>query len=65
MANTKEKETEANKTADTAENKKRVRSVFGGVLGHLGLRLGETTDDEEYVALLKTKRGKTLVEEVK
>lgn len=42
-----------------------VRSIFNGVLGHLGLRFGETTDDEEYVALLKTRRGRMLVQEVK
>lgn len=59
MANDKEKEKEP------VEKKTRVRSVFDGVLGYLGLRKGETTDDSEYVALLKTKRGKTLVEEVK
>ena len=52
------------KTAKT-EKKKTVRVICEGVLGPLGLRKGDTTDNEDYVALLKTKRGKTLVEEVK
>lgn len=54
-------------TKESVINKKTkvVRSIFNGVLGHLGLRLGETTDDEEYVALLETRRGRTLVQEVK
>lgn len=51
-------------TAKT-EKKKQVRVICEGVLGPLGLRKGDTTDDASYVALLKTKRGKTLVEEVK
>lgn len=47
------------------EKTKKVRVIFKGVLGHKGLREGDVTDDPEYVALLKTKRGKELVEEVK
>lgn len=48
------------------EKKTQVRVILEkGVLGHLLLKKGEVTDNEEYVGLLKTKRGQTLVEEVK
>ncbi len=48
-----------------ATKKQRVRVILGeGTLGHLGLKGGETTDHEDYVALLKTRRGKSLVQEI-
>lgn len=51
---------------EKTEKTKQVRVILqNAVLGHKGLRAGDVTDDPEYVALLKTKRGKTLVEEVK
>lgn len=51
--------------AQKTEKTKRVRVICDGVLGPLGLVKGDETDDADYVALLKTKRGKTLVQEVK
>ncbi len=47
------------------EKSKRVRVICEGTLGHLLLKKGEITDDADYAALLKTRRGRTLVEEVK
>lgn len=47
------------------ERAKRVRVICEGVLGDKILPKGSITDDPEYVALLKTDRGRTLVEEVK
>lgn len=55
-ADDKAKEDEAKKVRVIKEN---------GTLGPLLLSKGDTTDDKEYVALLKTKRGRTLVEAVK
>lgn len=60
--------TDPNKTTPPAppkEKPKRVQVIGEGTLGHLLLKKGDTTDDETYVNLLKTKRGKTLVQEVK
>lgn len=51
--------------ATKTEKSKRVRVICDGVLGPLGLVKGNITADSDYVALLKTKRGRTLVEEVK
>jgi hypothetical protein len=48
----------------TKEKPKRVEVICEGTLGHLLLKKGDTTGDEEYVALLKTKRGKMLVREI-
>lgn len=42
----------------------RVMVMCEGTLGHLLLKKGETTDDEAYVALLKTPRGRALVQKV-
>lgn len=47
------------------KNAKRVEVVCDGILGHRGLKKGDITDDEEYVALLKKERGRKLVREVK
>ncbi len=46
-------------------NAKRVEIIFDGMVGEKGLRKGDITDDAEYVALLKTERGRQLVREVK
>lgn len=52
-------------TENNGEVPKKVRVICKETLGHLLLTEGDTTDDPQYVALLKTKRGKTLVQEVK
>lgn len=52
--------------ADAKANKpKKVRVICKGTLGPKLLKKGDVTDDPEYVALLETERGRTLVEEVK
>lgn len=56
---------ENNKTPENNAPKKSVRVICNGTLGDKLLKKGDVTSDEEYVALLKTKRGRTLVEEVK
>ncbi len=68
----KKQDAEAKKKADAEAKKdaeakpKQVRVILkNGTLGHLLLTEGKTTDDPAYVALLGTKRGKRLVEEVK
>ena len=43
---------------------KRVEVIGDGVLGHLLLQKGEVTDDADYVALLDSERGQTLVREI-
>lgn len=40
----------------------KVRVIGNGTIGHLLLKKGDTTDDADYVALLKSERGQTLVE---
>lgn len=40
----------------------KVRVIGNGTIGHLLLKKGDTTDDADYVALLKTSRGQKLVE---
>ncbi len=48
------------------EKPKRVRVILEkGTLGHLHLKKGDSTEDADYAELLKTRRGRTLVEEVK
>ncbi len=47
------------------KNATRVEIIADGMLGHKGFKKGDITDDDEYVALLKTDRGRTLVREVK
>jgi hypothetical protein len=47
------------------EKAKRVEVICEGPLGFKLLRKGDVTGDEEYVALLKTARGRKLVKEVK
>lgn len=63
---------ETNKNLETKESTepqakkiKKVRVVCEGTLGTKLLKKGDVTDDPEYVALLETERGRTLVEEVK
>lgn len=58
------KKAEAEKAEAEAKAKK-VRVICEGTLGPQLLKKGDVTDDAEYVALLGTKRGKTLVEEAK
>ena len=43
----------------------RVEIIYDGTLGHRNLKRGDITDDEEYVGLLKTERGRRFVREVK
>lgn len=47
-----------------SKNAKRVQVIFDGHLGSKLLKKYDITDDAEYVDLLKTERGKTLVREV-
>jgi hypothetical protein len=49
---------------DKAKPAKRVRVIVAH-LGPRNFRLGDVTDDPKLVAMLRTKRGKRLVEEVK
>lgn len=60
---------EADKQKDEKQKDEKPKTVrvikANGTLGHLLLQKGDTTSDQEYVALLKTKRGRKLVEEVK
>ena len=55
---------ETNPPAPPTGKPARVQVICEGTLGHLLLKKGETTDDEAYVALLKTKRGQSLVQKV-
>lgn len=50
---------------EKAAKPKQVRVICDGTLGPKLLKKGDVTDDEEYVALLDSERGRTLVEEVK
>ncbi len=49
----------------TGKTSRRVRVITDSNLGLKMLKKGDITDDEEYVALLDTERGRLLVEEVK
>ena len=61
---TKDKKPADKPAEETAKKKTQVRVIIeNGALGHLLLKKGEVTDNEEYVNLLKTKNQK-LVEEV-
>ncbi len=46
-------------------NAKRVEVICDQYLGTKALKKGDITDDDEYVALLQTERGRGLVREVK
>lgn len=71
----KEEKKEADETSKNTETKestepqakkiKKVRVVCEGTLGTKLLKKGDVTDDPEYVALLETERGRTLVQEVR
>lgn len=56
------KDTDKNPPVEQMEVKPRVRIVGDGTVGHLLLKKGDITEDAEYVALLESKRGRTLVE---
>lgn len=60
-----EAEAKAKADADAKAKVKKVRVICEGTLGPKLLKKGDVTDDAEYIALLGTKRGKTLVEEAK
>nr|HQU86361.1 hypothetical protein [Pyrinomonadaceae bacterium] len=63
-ADAKKKADEAAK-ATLVQKPKRVRVICEGTLGTKLLEKGDVTVDPEYVSLLETERGRTLVEEVK
>lgn len=46
-------------------NALRVEIIYDGYLGSKLLKKGDITDDDEYVALLKTERGQRFAREVK
>lgn len=59
-----EDEAKAKAAAEKAKKPTQVRVICKGTLGHLLLKKGDVTDDPEYVELLDSKRGRTLVEKV-